>query len=64
MKRARIINAIIWIALSVTLCVWVSIEWHNQGCSVSSLITACAMYIAMPGVLGMTIDQTIKEKES
>ena len=63
MKQARIINAIIWIAIAITLCVWVSIEWHNNGCETKSLIIACAMYIAMPSVIGLTIDQTIKEKQ-
>lgn len=63
MTRARIINAIIWIAIAITLCVWVSIEWSNNGCEAKSLIIACIMYTAMPAGLGGTIDQTIKEKQ-
>lgn len=63
MKRARIINAIAWAVIAITLCVWVAIEWHNQGCPVKSLVIGCAMYTAMAAGIGATIDQTIKERE-
>lgn len=61
MTRARKINAIAWAIIAITLCVWVSIEWNNQGCPVKSLVIACAMYTAMATGIGATIDQTIKE---
>lgn len=63
MTRARKINAIVWIAIAVAICIAVVIEWHHQGCEVKSLAIACAMYTAMAAGLGATIDQTIKEKQ-
>lgn len=63
MKRARIINAIAWAIIAVTICIAVVIEWHHQGCEVKSLAIACAMYTAMAAGIGATIDQTIKEKQ-
>ena len=63
MTRARIINAIVWIALAVAVCIAVVIEWHHQGCEVKSLAIACVMYTGMAVGIGATIDQTIKEKQ-
>jgi hypothetical protein len=64
MKRARIINAIAWAIIAITLCVWVAIEWHNQGCEAKSLVIACVTYTAMATGIGGTIDQTIKESQN
>ena len=61
MKRARIINAIAWAIIAVTICIAVVIEWHHKGCEVKSLVIACAIYTAMATGIGATIDQTIKE---
>lgn len=63
MKRARIINAIAWAIIAVTICIAVVIEWHHHGCEVKSLAIACTMYTAMATGMGATIDQTIKEAQ-
>lgn len=63
MKRARMINAIIWIAIAVTICVMVTKQWYYQGCEIKSLVIACTMYTAMIAAVGGTIDATIKERE-
>lgn len=63
MKRARIINAIVWTILAIAICTMVTIEWNYQGCEVKSLIIACAMYTAMAAGIGATIDQTLKEAQ-
>lgn len=61
--KARIINAAIWAAIAITLCVAVGIQWHNNGCEVKSLVLAIAMYTSMSATLCGVIDQTIKEKQ-
>jgi tryptophan-rich sensory protein len=63
MTRARIINAIAWAIIAVTICIAVVIEWRHQGCPIKSLVIGCAMYTAMAAGIGATIDQTIKEKQ-
>ena len=62
MKRARIINAIAWVAIAITLCVWVSIEWNNYECPVSSIILASAVYTTFCAAIGVVIDLTIQGK--
>lgn len=62
MKRARIINAIAWVAIAITLCVWVSIEWNNNECPVSSLILASAVYTTFCAAMGVVIDLTMQGK--
>lgn len=62
MKRARIINAITWVAIAITLCVWVSKEWSNNGCPVSSLILASAVYTTFCAAIGVVIDLTMQGK--
>ena len=62
MKKARIINAIIWIALAATLCTWVGIEWSSKCCDMSTLLIGLAVYFTMPAVLGCVIDQAIQGK--
>lgn len=61
MKKARIINAIVWIAVAVAICIMVAIQWHAKGCGPKSLVIACAMYTAMAVGIAGTIDQTLKE---
>lgn len=63
MTRARIINAIVWIAVAVAVCVMVAIQWHAKGCEPKSLVIACAMYTAMAIAIAGVIDQTIKDYE-
>ena len=61
MKKARIINGIVFAVIAITLIVYVCIEWHRQGCGLYSLFALIAMYgSCLTGVL-YTIDQTIKE---
>ena len=62
MKTKRIINAVIWAAITLIICVMVVIEWHAQGCGVSSLIAGIAMYIAVNVAIAFGIDQTIQGK--
>lgn len=62
MKTKRIINAVIWAAITLAVCTMVVIEWHAQGCGVSSLIAGIAMYTAVNAAIGFGIDQTIQGK--
>lgn len=62
MKRARIINAIIWSIIAIILCTCVVVEWHQQGCELKSLILAVAMYTSFCGAMGLVIDMTMKER--
>lgn len=61
MKIARIINAIVWTALLITICIMVAIQWHEQGCEIKCLVVGCLTYTCMITAIGFTIDQTIKE---
>ena len=61
--KARIINAAIWVAIAITLCVAVGFQWYNNGCEVKSLVLAIAMYTSMSATLGLVIDRTIKENQ-
>lgn len=62
MKRAKIINIIFWVTLWLILSIAVCIEWHRQGCGVSSLIIACAFYGACSTALWATCHDLIKRK--
>lgn len=62
MKTKRIINGVIWATICIVLCTGVTIEWHSQGCEVSSLIAAIAMYTICTAAIGFCIDQTIRGK--
>lgn len=62
MKRARIINVIVWVAIAVALCSMVVLQWYNQGCELKSLIIACVFYTMMPATICGVIDQTIQGK--
>ena len=62
MKKKRIINAAIWAAITLAICAMVVVEWHAQGCGVSSLIAAIAMYTICTAAIGFCIDQTIQDK--
>lgn len=62
MKRARTINAIAWVLIAITLCTYVVIEWHQQGCGVKSLVLASALYTSFCAAIGVVIDLTIQGK--
>ena len=62
MKTKRIINAVIWAAITLAICTMVVIEWHAQGYGVSSLIAGIAMYKAVNAAIAFGIDQTIQGK--
>jgi hypothetical protein len=64
MTRARKINAIVWIALAVAVCIGVTIVWHSNGCEIKSLVIGCLMHSSMMAAIGFTIDQTIKEYQN
>lgn len=61
MKKARIINGIVFAVIAITLIVYVCIEWHRQGCGWYSLFALIAMYGSCLTGVWYTIDQTIKE---
>lgn len=60
MKAKRIINAVFWAVLAIVLVVYVCIEWHRQGCSVSSLALAAALYLAGCGAFWFIFDEHIR----
>lgn len=62
MKTKRIINAVIWAAITLTICAMVVVEWYAQGCGVSSLIAGIAMYTSVNAAIAFGIDQTIQGK--
>lgn len=62
MKRARIINAIAWVAIAVAVSVLVSVEWYHNGCETLSLILASAVYTTFCAAIGVVIDLTIQGK--
>lgn len=62
MKKKRIINAVIWVSITLAICTMVLIEWYSQGCGASSLIAAIAMYTICTAAIGFCIDQTIQGK--
>ena len=62
MTRARIINAIVWIAIAVALTTMVTVQWHQQGCELISLILAGVFYISACAAIGKVIDLTIQGK--
>ena len=62
MKRARKINAIAWAVIAVALSAWVTIEWHNQGCELKSLILASAFYTTFCAAIGAMVDLAIQER--
>lgn len=61
MKRARIINAIIWIAIAAALVTLVVVQWKDQ-CEVKSIWLAAGFYTAACAAIGGVIDITIQGK--
>lgn len=59
MTQARIINAIVWIAIAIAVLVMVI----TQPWSARSIIVAVAYYLGAFTALWGVIDQTIKERE-
>lgn len=60
MKAKRIINAVFWAVLATVIVVYVCIEWHRQGCGVSSLVLATAVYLTGCGGFGYIADEHIR----
>ena len=60
-KRARIINAVVWLALAVVSCTMVTVEWYSQGCEINSLIIGNITYIVFSVGLGGVTDKTMRE---
>lgn len=60
MKRARIINAIVWILLFVATASSVCKVWNTNGCPVESIILGIGWYLACSLGLWFTLDQFIK----
>ena len=61
MKKTRILTAIIFIAIALTIIPMVCYQWHVQGCQVSSLIAAIVMYTSIDLGIWAVTDQSIKE---
>lgn len=62
MKTKRIINAAIWAAISISICIMVCVQWHAQGCGIESMIAAIAFHTCVPFAIGYTIDAAIQGK--
>lgn len=62
MTQARIINAIVWIAIAVALIAMVTVQWHQQGCELRSLVLAGVFYTTACTALGKVIDLTLQGK--
>ncbi len=61
MKTARRINAAIWTAIGIALCVWVCYEWHKQGCGWESLLVGVLWYSTACTCFCLCADEHIKE---
>ncbi len=61
MKRARIINGIVWAVTTLAVITIVVAEWHAQGCGVKSLLLATTLYIAIGVGLWWCADSTLRE---
>ena len=61
MKKARVINGIVWGVMTIGIMVMVVAEWHSQGCGLRSLAAAVVFYGATGAGLWACIDQTIKD---
>lgn len=62
MKKARIINAIVWSILAVAISAGVVITWNTDGCEVKSLILGVAFYLTTTLCLGACVDQCLQGK--
>ncbi len=62
MKKARIINAIVWIVIAIALVVLVAVQWSKMSCSPTSMIVACTFYLVVCAVFGWYFDLTIQGK--
>lgn len=62
MKKARVINGIVWAVMTIGVMAMVVVEWYAQGCGIGSLIAAIVFYAATGAGLWACIDQTIQGK--
>lgn len=46
MKKAKIINAIVWAVITIVLDCMVWYYWNQMGCPVKSLVLGCIIYTA------------------
>lgn len=46
MKKAKIINAIVWAVITIVLDCMVWYYWQQMGCPVKSLVLGCIIYTA------------------
>lgn len=46
MKKAKIINAIVWAVIAIVLDIMVVYYWNQMGCPVKSLVLGCIIYTA------------------
>ena len=61
MKKARLINAAIWVALGAGIILLVCSEWYRMGCGKNSLIAASLIYGLFSASFCGIIDEQIKE---
>lgn len=62
MKTKRIIAGVVAGMVATALCVAVTIEWHNQGAGIGSLVSGCVFYTACTFALWNAVDNLIKER--
>lgn len=62
MKRVRIINAAILVAIAIVIIVMVCMEWSANGYETKSLVLAILFYTASCTMLAGVIDATIQGK--
>ena len=61
MKKARVINGIVWAVMTIGVMAMVVVEWHSQGCGLKSLLLAGVFYTSMGVAFWFGADQMIKD---
>ena len=60
MKKARIINACVWIIITLAVCIYASIGWRHLGCEwFNILLSLLALILPLAG-WAITVDDYIK----
>lgn len=62
MKKARVINGIVWAVVTAGIIAMVVSEWYSQGCGVKSLLLAGVFYTSMGVAFWFGVDQCIQGK--
>jgi len=62
MKKARLINLIVWAVTDIAICIGICFQWSAQGCGTKSLVLGVAYFTILTAGIGFVIDQTLKER--